>query len=319
MSAICSASAPPSSNVSTSRSPVGRRRVDRRAAERVAQRVRAAGAAGAAAPTPAGWRRPAPRRSDASARARPPGAGIPARSRNSSGKSRMPRGFGAAELVDRLVRVADGDDLPARLDELAEQADLRRVGVLVLVDEHDLGRSPYLRADLGVGEQHARAVDQLGVVEDLLVLEDVQVLVEELPQRHPRGPLGDLPVHAQRLAVEPQLTRGGQRTAHLAGEATGPVRRCELRRPVRRPTDPPAPRVPGSPAPARSAAAASRRTARRPTSAVRPRSRTRGTSSPAASPPTGRAVSAIRRRRSTAARRENVRTRTPSAGTPSSM
>jgi len=89
---------------------------------------------------------------------------------------------GAAELVDRLVRVADHDDLPAERYELAEQADLRRIGVLVFVDEDDLGRSPYLGEDLRVGQQHPGAMDELGVVEDLLLLEDVEVLIEEVSE-----------------------------------------------------------------------------------------------------------------------------------------
>ena len=50
------------------------------------------------------------------------------------------RDVGAAEGVDRLVGVADGDQEPAAAGEQLQQLLLRRVGVLVLVDE-DLRRS----------------------------------------------------------------------------------------------------------------------------------------------------------------------------------
>ena len=43
--------------------------------------------------------------------------------------------LGAPEGVDRLVGVADDDEVAAVAGESLEQADLARVGVLVLVDE----------------------------------------------------------------------------------------------------------------------------------------------------------------------------------------
>ncbi len=96
---------------------------------------------------------------------------------------------GAAEGVDRLVRVADRDQVAATAGQLPQQPDLGRVGVLVLVDEHHLvapaQRLPHLRA---LGEQH-RAVHQLRVVEDAAQVEDVQVVGEEVRGGRPVGAL----------------------------------------------------------------------------------------------------------------------------------
>src|SRR5205823_5969736 len=52
------------------------------------------------------------------------------------GETRDRGRVGAAERVDRLVRVADGDQLAAVAGERVQQLFLRGVGVLVLVDEH---------------------------------------------------------------------------------------------------------------------------------------------------------------------------------------
>jgi hypothetical protein len=43
---------------------------------------------------------------------------------------------GAAEAVDRLVRVADRDQQPAVAGQPGEQPLLRRIGILVFVDVH---------------------------------------------------------------------------------------------------------------------------------------------------------------------------------------
>ena len=53
----------------------------------------------------------------------------------SVGKSRMPRTSAPAEGVDALVGVADGDEVAAAAGERLQQPHLRRIGVLVLVDD----------------------------------------------------------------------------------------------------------------------------------------------------------------------------------------
>lgn len=139
---------------------------------------------------------------------------------------------GAAEGVDRLVRVAEGEHRaptrrpaaapggpgrPAR--ERAQQPDLRRVGVLVLVDEDRVVRGERGRVG-GVGEQHG-AVDELRVVEDALEVEDVQVLGEEAGGGPPVGasdPPGEL---LQGARPQAQLAGAGEDGADLVGEAAG--------------------------------------------------------------------------------------------------
>ena len=61
---------------------------------------------------------------------------------------------GAAEGVDRLVRVADGADVPVLLREQLEQPVLRVVRVLVLVDEHVAERLLPALARLGEALEH---------------------------------------------------------------------------------------------------------------------------------------------------------------------
>ena len=52
---------------------------------------------------------------------------------------------GAAELIDGLIGIADGEDVGLLAGEQAGQFDLRDVGVLELVDE-DEARAALLRA-----------------------------------------------------------------------------------------------------------------------------------------------------------------------------
>ena len=105
----------------------------------------------------------------------------------------QPAHLRAAEAVDRLVGVADDDQVAAVAGERLQQPLLRRVGVLVLVDEDRAvaARAARSRTVRLLGEQD-RAVDQLGVVEGALRVEDVEVLAEEAGQRGPvrRGPPG---------------------------------------------------------------------------------------------------------------------------------
>ena len=88
--------------------------------------------------------------------------------------------LGPAEPVDRLVRVADDDEVAAVAGEGAEQGHLAGVGVLVLVDEDVLELTPQLVA-VGRRLDH-RAADQVGVVGGGLVVEVVEVAAQEQPR-----------------------------------------------------------------------------------------------------------------------------------------
>ena len=73
--------------------------------------------------------------------------------------------LGAAEGVDGLVGVADGDQVAAAPGEQLEQLDLGGVGVLVLVDEQPARALALLAQQLGVAvELGDRLPDQLGRV-----------------------------------------------------------------------------------------------------------------------------------------------------------
>lgn len=122
---------------------------------------------------------------------------------------------GAAERVDRLVRVAEGDQCAAGSGQGAQQSQLGGVRVLVLVDEdHVVGRGQ----GRGAFGQQDGAVEQFRVVEGALHVEDVQVLGEE------RG--GRLPVRAadavgevgQGPGAQAQFAGAGQDGADLVGE-----------------------------------------------------------------------------------------------------
>ncbi len=141
---------------------------------------------------------------------------------------------GAAEGVDRLVRVAEGDQRPAVARKRAQQPQLGHVRVLVLVDEDGVVARGQLRRHLRpLGEQH-RPVDQLRVVQHALRVQHVQVLGEEGRRRAPvRPPLPRREV-PQRPRVEPQLPAAREHGAHLVGEAAGGQAGAQLVRPADR-------------------------------------------------------------------------------------
>ena len=72
-----------------------------------------------------------------------------------------------------------------RPPEPAQQRDLRRVGVLVLIDHDQPERLAQLPPRSGVVGQHGRPQDQLGVVEAALELQGREVLLEEAAERGP--------------------------------------------------------------------------------------------------------------------------------------
>lgn len=156
---------------------------------------------------------------------------------------------GAPERVDRLVGVAEGDQrpsaarirtalpvVPRRAPPVArqrvQQAHLGRVGVLVLVDVHRVIAPGQPLRHLGALGEQDRAVDQLGVVQDALGVEDVEVLGEELGRRRPVRAAGAAGEGGQRVRAETQFTAAGQHRAHLVGEASGGQAGPQLVRPA---------------------------------------------------------------------------------------
>ncbi len=168
---------------------------------------------------------------------------------------------GAPERVDRLVGVAERDQRPpapalprtppvrggfsaprvygARAGcappvpcQRVQQAHLGRVGVLVLVDVHRVVAVGQFGRHLGALREQHRPVHQLGVVQDPLGVEDVEVLREELGRRRPVRAAGAAGEGGQRVRAEPQLTAAGQHGAHLVREAAGGQAGAQLGRPA---------------------------------------------------------------------------------------
>ncbi len=138
---------------------------------------------------------------------------------------------GAAERVDGLVRVADGDQLPPAAGQPPQQPDLGRVGVLVLVDEDRVVALAQAPLDLGaLGEQHG-AVHQLGVVEDAAQVEDVEVVGEEVRGGGPVGAPHALGETGQLVLAQPELTAAGEDGADLVGETAGGQAGPQVERP----------------------------------------------------------------------------------------
>ena len=104
-----------------------------------------------------------------------------------------------------------------------QQADLRRVGVLVLVHEDRVVRGSPTR----LGQRHG-AVYQFGVVEDALRVEDVQVLGQELGSRSPVRPSGTPRERGQRVRPETQFPAAGEHRPYLVGETSGGQTGAEL-------------------------------------------------------------------------------------------
>lgn len=128
---------------------------------------------------------------------------------------------GAPERVDRLVGVAEGDEDAAAAGEGLQQSYLGRVGVLVLVHEHDVVLRGELLGDLGaVGEEH-RAVDEFGVVEHSLEVEYVEVLGEEGRGGTPVRAADAAGEGVQGAGAQAQFAAAGEDRADLVGEAPG--------------------------------------------------------------------------------------------------
>ena len=134
-------------------------------------------------------------------------------------------GRGTAPAVDRLPRVADGQDGVAGLaaEQRLQHAQLADAGVLVLVEQHDLPPGPLAAADLGGGDGDAGGVGHLvGVVDGA---RRPLARLERLDQRQQRHP-GPLPgEHLQHRRVRAPSCAGRPRSRRSAPPAA-PSRRA---------------------------------------------------------------------------------------------
>ena len=130
---------------------------------------------------------------------------------------------GAAERVDGLIRVADRDQLPAVPGQRHQQRLLRRVAVLVLVDQHHVVGAALALPGLLAAEQGSGDADDLGVVvgRDRREVEAGRVPVEEPGRGGPVVTVFVLAQLAQAAAVQAALGRAQQQVPHLLGEAAG--------------------------------------------------------------------------------------------------
>ena len=136
---------------------------------------------------------------------------------------------GAPEGVDGLVRVADRDQLTAVPGQRHQQRLLRRVAVLVLIDQHHVVRAPLALPGLLAAEQGGGDADDLRVVVggNRREVEARRVPVEERGGRHPVVAVPQLAQLAQAPAVQAALGGAQQQVTHLLGEAPGAQGRPE--------------------------------------------------------------------------------------------
>ena len=129
-----------------------------------------------------------------------------------------------AKGVNRLVGIADSDQLPAIASELHEQLLLSRIGVLILVYEDHVVGIALARPDGATAQQSARDPHDLGVV-----IGGHRCEVEPGCVRVKETPGGDPVVSAvapakcrQAVTVQPALGRAQQEIPQLRGKALRP-------------------------------------------------------------------------------------------------
>ncbi len=145
------------------------------------------------------------------------------------------RFVGPPEGVDRLVGVADEDQLLGSFGQQREQFCLRRVGVLILVDEDVPTRGPLGGEQGRVVLEHAqRGADQLGgvVAAGISQRRDVLVLAQELAGRDPVGPAPRAAEGTEGRPVQATLDGPHQQVAQLCGEGPGLQRGTQRRGPT---------------------------------------------------------------------------------------
>ncbi len=134
----------------------------------------------------------------------------------------------AAEGVDRLVRVAEGDEGTAVPRQGAQQPQLGRVRVLVLVHVDRVVPGGQLRGHLrAFGQQHG-PVHELRVVQHPARVQHVQVLREEGRRRTPVRAARAAREVGERAGAQPQLAAAREDGAHLVGEPARGQARAQL-------------------------------------------------------------------------------------------
>jgi hypothetical protein len=144
---------------------------------------------------------------------------------------------GAAEGVDRLVGIPDGDQLAPVTGQRAQQRFLSRVAVLVLVHQDDVVGLALTLAGRGPAQQGGRDADDLRVVVggDRREVEARRVTVEEAPGGHPVLAPALAAEGGDAAAIHPAFGGPEQEVAQLLGEPPGGQGRAERLRPVRGP------------------------------------------------------------------------------------
>ena len=143
-------------------------------------------------------------------------------------------GVRAAERVDRLVRVADRDQFPAVPGQRVQQRLLGRVGVLVLVHQHDVVGLALAVPGGGAAEQRGGDPDDFGVIvgRHRRQVEPCGVPVEKATRGDPVVAAAGPAQPGQAAAVQPAFGCAEQEVAQLGGEPAGGQRGPEPLRPA---------------------------------------------------------------------------------------
>ena len=142
----------------------------------------------------------------------------------------MPRTSAPRKRVDRLVRVADDDEVAAVAGDRAQQRDLAGVGVLVLVDEDVRVARARSSSRCGLGLD-GRAPDQVGVVDGAAAVEDRRGTAPgTAPAATNSGRSCSLAQRAQAAAVEPLLAGPGSTACTSRAKPRVPSARRQRRR-----------------------------------------------------------------------------------------
>ena len=143
-------------------------------------------------------------------------------------------GVGAAEPVDRLVRVADHDQFPPVPRQRVQQVLLRGVGVLVLVDQYGVVGLALPVPGRGAAQQPGGDPDDLRVVVggNRGQVEAGRVPLQEPAGRHPVVAPTLLAQPGQPAPVQAALGGAEQEIPQLGREAPGAEGRAEPLRPV---------------------------------------------------------------------------------------
>ena len=152
-------------------------------------------------------------------------------------KPEQPVHVRAAKAVDGLVGITHGDDAGVRSHQRAQERDLQRIGVLVLIHVDGAVPRPEPALHLRVLGPDNCLEDELAVVEDVLECHDLLLLLDQLPDGHPGRPILRTADASEGWPVETEFARPNEDGAHFIGQAEG--RQCpdEVLRPVHRSID----------------------------------------------------------------------------------